>query len=103
MTMKKHPSAFKLCGELAEKVKTVTDSPVTLYEGTYDSVLSRIFVFGGEAGRKASYISITLSILLAESFGGKAWRVGGREASTLPPPLDRTLYDSVSLTIQYTV
>ena len=33
MTMKKHPSAFKLCGELVEKVKAVTDTPVTLYEG----------------------------------------------------------------------
>ena len=31
--MKKHPSAFKLCGELAEKVKTVTDTPLTLYDG----------------------------------------------------------------------
>ena len=31
--MKKHPSAFKLCGELAEKVKLVKDTPVTLYEG----------------------------------------------------------------------
>ena len=31
--MKKHPSAFKLCGELAEKVKTVKDTPLTLYEG----------------------------------------------------------------------
>ena len=34
MTMKKHPSAFKLCGELAEKLKTVQDTPLTLYEGT---------------------------------------------------------------------
>ena len=33
MTMKKHPSAFKLCGELAEKLKTVQDTPLTLYEG----------------------------------------------------------------------
>lgn len=33
VTMKKHPSAFKLCGELAEKLKTVQDTSVTLYEG----------------------------------------------------------------------
>ena len=31
--MKKHPSAFKLVGELAEKVKTVKDTTVILYEG----------------------------------------------------------------------
>lgn len=33
VTMKKHPSTFKLCGELAEKLKTVQDTPLTLYEG----------------------------------------------------------------------
>ena len=31
--MRKHPSAFKLCGSLAEKVKTVKDEAMTLYEG----------------------------------------------------------------------
>ena len=33
VTMKKHPSAFKLCGYLAETVKTVGEEPMTLYEG----------------------------------------------------------------------
>ena len=31
--MSKHPFSFKLCGSLAEKVKTVKDEPMTLYEG----------------------------------------------------------------------
>ena len=31
--MKKHPSAFKLCGHLAEAVKLVKDEAVTLFEG----------------------------------------------------------------------
>ena len=31
--MKKHPSAFKLTGHLAELVKTVGEMPLTLYEG----------------------------------------------------------------------
>jgi aspartate dehydrogenase len=31
--MKKHPSAFKLTGRLAELVKTVGDGPLTLYDG----------------------------------------------------------------------
>lgn len=31
--MKKHPSAFKVCGYLVELVESVKDSPVTLYEG----------------------------------------------------------------------
>jgi hypothetical protein len=35
--MKKHPSAFKLCGELAEKLKTVQDTPLTLYEGNLNT------------------------------------------------------------------
>ena len=34
ITMKKHPSAFKLCGYLAEKLKEVGSDPLTLYEGT---------------------------------------------------------------------
>ena len=33
VTMKKHPSAFKLCGYLAETVKTVREEPMILYEG----------------------------------------------------------------------
>ncbi|CAI8015318.1 Putative L-aspartate dehydrogenase [Geodia barretti] len=33
VTMKKHPSAFKLTGRLAELVKTVGDDPLTLYDG----------------------------------------------------------------------
>lgn len=31
--MKKHPSSFKLLGELAEKNKLVGNKPTTLYEG----------------------------------------------------------------------
>ena len=31
--MSKHPSAFKLTGHLADKVKTVTADRMTLYEG----------------------------------------------------------------------
>ena len=31
--MKKHPSAFKLRGELAQMVTTVREGPLTLYEG----------------------------------------------------------------------
>ena len=31
--MKKHPSAFKLCGYLAETVKTVREEPMILYKG----------------------------------------------------------------------
>lgn len=31
--MKKHPSAFKVCGRLVALVESVKDSPVTLYEG----------------------------------------------------------------------
>lgn len=34
ITMKKHPSAFKLQGELEQKLTTVKDQPLTLYEGT---------------------------------------------------------------------
>ena len=33
VTMKKHPSAFKLCGQLAEKLTTVGEEALTLYEG----------------------------------------------------------------------
>ena len=33
MTMKKHPSMFKVLGPLAEKNKLVKDAPVILYEG----------------------------------------------------------------------
>ena len=33
VTMKKHPSSFKLLGELAEKNKLVGNEPTTLYEG----------------------------------------------------------------------
>eukprot|EP00794_Sanderia_malayensis_P014325 gene14325-15815_t len=33
VTMKKHPSAFKLCGELIEKNNQVMNDPVILYEG----------------------------------------------------------------------
>lgn len=35
--MKKHPSAFKLCGQLAEKLTTVGEEALTLYEGHYGS------------------------------------------------------------------
>ena len=31
--MKKHPSCFKVLGEVAEKNKTVGDIPVVLYDG----------------------------------------------------------------------
>lgn len=33
ITMKKHPSAFKLCGYLAEKLKEVGNDPFILYDG----------------------------------------------------------------------
>ncbi|XP_064392117.1 aspartate dehydrogenase domain-containing protein-like [Halichondria panicea] len=33
VTMKKHPSAFKLVGPLEEKLKTVLDKPLTLFKG----------------------------------------------------------------------
>ena len=38
VTMKKHPSNFKLCGHLVEKLKTVKNEVVVLYEGeaTYE-------------------------------------------------------------------
>lgn len=34
VTMKKHPSCFKLQGELAEKIDACASTPVTLYEGS---------------------------------------------------------------------
>lgn len=34
VTMKKHPSAFKLCGYLVEKLQNIGSDPFTLYEGT---------------------------------------------------------------------
>lgn len=33
VTMKKHPSAFKLCGYLVEKLQNIGSDPFTLYEG----------------------------------------------------------------------
>ena len=37
VTMKKHPSALKLTGALAEKLKTVQDTALTLYEGNFNN------------------------------------------------------------------
>lgn len=34
VTMKKHPTAFKVCGPLVALVESVQDDPITLYEGT---------------------------------------------------------------------
>ena len=44
--MKKHPSAFKVCGHLVALVESVKDTPVTLFEGTknlYNSCISFSF------------------------------------------------------------
>ena len=35
VTMKKHPSAFKLTGHLADLLKTVGETALTLYEGLF--------------------------------------------------------------------
>ena len=46
--MKKHPTAFKLCGDLIEKNKQVSDKAVVLYDGKifmdcfqFDSTMAR--------------------------------------------------------------
>ena len=43
MTMKKHPSCFKLEGELAALNETKTDKPVTLYKGWMAHLLTCFF------------------------------------------------------------
>ena len=42
--MKKHPSAFKLHGELAQKLTTVKDQPLTLYEGITNSEYNIVLI-----------------------------------------------------------
>ena len=45
VTMKKHPSAFsRVLGSVAERVKQVSDTPVTLFEGMHFSNCMSVFV-----------------------------------------------------------